>query len=222
MSWESSAVYYQLLNKKVNELFGNYTSCKCILNSIDFGVVEPLVKANDWKSIDEILSKEALNIEKAGADFIIVASNTAHLCYEAIVKVINIPLLHIADATGVAASDLGLKKVALLGTLYTMEKDFYKGFIHMNYDIEVIVPEDSHKIIINDIIFNELIKGQINNQSRQTILEIIEKQVSRGAEGIILGCTEIPLLISQNDIPIPVFDTTLLHVEMALEYALLA
>lgn len=220
MSLESSAVYYKLLNEKINTRLGGFSSCKCILNSVDFGIIEPMVRDDYWTTIDKILSNEACNIEKAGADFLIVASNTAHLSYEAIVNSITIPFIHISDATGNAIAQKGLKKVALLGTRYTMEKDFYRNFIFKNFGTEVIVPEKDDRLVVNDIIFNELIKGKIYDNSRIKMLEIIKNLTLSGAEGVILGCTEIPLLISQNDVEIPVFDTTLLHVEMAVDFAL--
>lgn len=220
MAWESSAVYYRLLNQKINEKLGGFASCRCIMNSVEFSEIESLVRSDDWTSIDAILSKAAADTENAGADFLLVASNTAHLCYEAIVKNITIPFLHIAEATGNAIASRNLNKVALLGTKYTMEKDFYRSYIRGNYGIEVITPPSDQRLIINDIIFKELIQGEINNTSREIIISIINELQSQGAEGVILGCTEIPLLISQTDVSIPVFDTTLLHVEMAVELAL--
>ena len=220
MSWESTALYYELLNKNINKRHGGFSACKCIINSVNFGEIEPLARADDWKSIDAILAKEALNTEKAGADFLIVAANTAHLCYEAITRAISIPMLHIAEPTGLAISQKKLNKVALLGTRYTMEKDFYRTYIHKNFGVEVIVPDQEEILHINNIIFNELIKGKIEDISKEIMIEIISNMEKRGAQGAILGCTEIPLLISQDDVNIPVFDTTLLHVEMAVEMAL--
>ncbi len=220
MSWESTALYYELLNKTINKLNGGFAACKCIINSVNFEEIEPLARADDWKTIDGILAQEAFNIEKAGADFLIVAANTAHLCYEAITNAINIPMLHIAEPTGRAISKRNLKKVALLGTRYTMEKDFYRTYLYKNFGLEVLVPEPDEILKINDIIFKELIKGRIEEKSKEIMTGIISQLEKTGAQGAILGCTEIPLLISQKDVNIPVFDTTLLHVEMAVEMAL--
>lgn len=220
MSWESTALYYELLNKSINNRNGGYSACKCIINSVNFGDIEPLARADDWKTIDGILAKEAMKIEKAGADFLVVAANTAHLCYEAITNAISIPMLHIAEPTGRAIKDQKLQKVALLGTRYTMEKDFYRAYIYKNFGVEVIVPEHEEILHVNNIIFSELIKGKIEDFSKEIMIEIISNLEKRGAQGVILGCTEIPILISQKDVNIPVFDTTLLHVKMAVEMAL--
>lgn len=220
MGWESSALYYKLINKLVNKKLGGYSSCRCILNSVDFAEIEQLAATSNWEVIDKILSEAAINTQKAGAELLIVCSNTAHISYEAITASITIPFLHIAEPTGIAISNLGIKKVALLGTKYTMEKDFYRTYLYRNFDIEVITPDQNNRSVLNSIIFDELIHGEIKETSKKTLVNIINELVKYGAQGVILGCTEIPLLIGKDDLDLPIFDTTSLHAEMAVDLAL--
>jgi len=159
-------------------------------------------------------------LEAAGADFVVLCTNTMHLCNPAIIQNITIPFLHIAEATGSKIAEQGLKKVALLGTRFTMEKDFYKTYIFDQFGIEVIIPNETERQQIHDIIYGELVHGQIKNESRETFKKIIKNLEQQGAEGVILGCTEIPMLISDSDVNIPVFDTTTIHAEKAVEWAL--
>ena len=220
MSWESSAVYYNLINKKVNEILGRFHCAKSIMLTVEFDEIQRLQHIEDWKALDEIMVKSAKQLEAAGADFVILCTNTMHLCSPAIVKNISIPFLHIAEATGLKIAATGLKKVALLGTKFTMEKDFYKTYIFEKFGIEVIIPDESERNIIHNTIYTELVQGVIKDESRKKFRHIIDNLENRGAEGVILGCTEIPLLIKQNDVNIPVFDTTAIHAEKAVELAL--
>lgn len=220
MSWESSAVYYQLINKKVKEKLGGFHSCKSIMVTVDFAEIEALQHQDHWDELDKMMVESALQLEAAGADMVILCTNTMHLSSPAITKAISIPFLHIAEATGLVVSEQNLKKVALLGTKWTMEKDFYKKYLSDNFGIEVIVPPLTERDLIHRIIFDELVHGQIKAESRTIFKKIINQLITAGAEGIILGCTEIPLLISAKDASIPVFDTTAIHAEKAVEWAL--
>ncbi len=220
MSWESSAVYYDLINKKVREILGGFHSCKSIMVSVDFAEIEKLQHSDEWEKLDKIMAESAKQLEAAGADIVLLCTNTMHLCAPAILENISIPFLHIAEATGLEIEKKGLKKVALLGTKFTMEKDFYKQYISDNFGIEVIIPTKEEREIIHQIIYQELVHGKIKNESREIYKQIIGNLEERGAEGVILGCTEIPLLISETDVNIPTFDTTTIHAEKAVEWAL--
>jgi len=220
MSWESSKVYYELINKKVNDCLGGFHSCDCIMHSVDFAVIEKLQHEDSWEELNKIMADSAQRLERAGAEFIVLCTNTMHLCSEAIVKSISIPFLHIAEATGLEIVKRDMKKVALLGTRFTMEKDFYKEVLKTKYGIEVIVPDESEREVIHNIIYKELVHGQIKDESRKNFQIIINRLASEGAEGAILGCTEIPLLISDKDVKIPTFDTTTIHAEKAVEWVI--
>lgn len=220
MSWESSAVYYNLINKKVQKILGGFHCAKSIMVTVEFAEIQRLQHAEDWKALDELMVRSAKQLETAGADFIILCTNTMHLCSPAIIRNISIPFFHIAEATGLKIAATGLKKVALLGTKFTMEKDFYKTYIYKNFGIEVIIPAENERDVIHQTIYTELVQGVIKDESRMKFQEIIENLEKRGAEGVILGCTEIPLLIKQKDVKIPVFDTTAIHAEKAVELAL--
>ncbi len=220
MSWESSAVYYRIINSKVKEILGGYHCAKSVLLTVDFDLIQKLQFEENWAELDKVMVKAAKQLENAGADFIILCTNTMHLCSPAIVKNITIPFLHIAEATGTRISELGLKKVALLGTRFTMEKDFYKTYLIEHFGIQVITPDKSERDFINGTIYNELVHGLIKTESREKFKKIIKELEKQGAEGVILGCTEIPLLISKNDVEIPVLDTTQIHAEKAVSKAL--
>jgi aspartate racemase len=220
MSWESSAVYYNIINKKVHEILGGFHCAKSIMVTVEFDEIQRLQHFEDWKALDEIMVKAAKTLETAGADFVILCTNTMHLCSPAIIKNISIPFLHIAEATGLKIAATGLKKVALLGTKFTMEKDFYKTYIFEKFGIEVIIPAESEREVIHQTIYTELVQGVIKDESRLKFQKIIENLEKQGAEGVILGCTEIPLLVKQNNVKIPVFDTTAIHAEKAVELAL--
>ncbi len=220
MSWESSQVYYEIINKKVKEALGGYHSCKNVMVSVDFAEIEELQHKNDWSALDKLMTNSAQALAAAGADLVILCTNTMHLCSEAIKAGIDIPFLHIADATGQEITSRNIKKVALLGTKFTMEKDFYKDILQKEYGIEVIIPPPEEREKVHHIIYNELVHGKINKASKIIYQRIIKSLEKQGAQGVILGCTEIPLLISKEDVDIAVFDTTKIHAEKAVEWAL--
>ena len=220
MSWESSLEYYRIVNETVKEKLGGLHSCKCLMYSVDFGVIEALQHQNKWDELTKLMIEAAQNLKHGGADFIVICTNTMHKMAPEIETATGLNVLHIANVTGAAISKDQIQKVGLLGTRFTMEGDFYKKRLKDNYDIEVIIPEDTDRQIIHDIIYNELCLGVIKDDSRQKYIDIINKLCANGAEGIILGCTEIPLLIKQSDVLIPVYDTTKIHAESAVEFAL--
>ena len=220
MSWESSLEYYRIVNETVKEKLGGLHSCKCLMYSVDFGVIEALQHQNKWDELTKLMIEASQNLKHGGADFIVICTNTMHKMAPEIEHATGLNVLHIADVTGAAISKNQIQKVGLLGTRFTMEGDFYKKRLKDNYDIEVIIPEDADRQIIHDIIYNELCLGLIKDDSRQKYIDIINKLCANGAEGIILGCTEIPLLIKQSDVLIPVYDTTKIHAESAVDFAL--
>ncbi len=219
MSWESTALYYELLNKKVKESLGGFHSAKCILNSVDFAEIEHLQHIDDWTGLNKIMEHSAKQLENAGADLIILCTNTMHLCSDAIIKNTSIPFLHIAEVTAKKIVNQGLKKVALLGTKFTMEKDFYKNAL-LQEGIETIIPDADDRDTIHRIIYDELVLGYINEDSKKKIQQIIKDLASQGAQGVVLGCTEIPMIIKSEDVDIPIFDTTTIHAESAVDLAL--
>lgn len=220
MSWESSLTYYKLLNESIRDQLGGFHSCKCLMYSVDFSYIEELQHEGKWEKLTEIMISIAGKLENAGAEVLIIATNTMHLMAPEVERSIRIPLIHIADATGFQIQKQHLKKVGLLGTRFTMEKDFYKKRLSEKYGIEVVTPDSEDMEIVHHIIYEELVKGKIEEQSKLKYLAIIEKLANRGAQGIILGCTEIPLLIKQKDCSIPLFDTTTIHAERAVEFAI--
>jgi len=220
MSWESSAIYYSCMNKVVRRELGGFHSAKTLMLSVDFAEVEHLQHKGDWKALDQMMADAALQLEKGGADLVLLCTNTMHLCTPAIEASINIPFYHIAEAAGQAIAEQGLKKVGLLGTRFTMEKDFYKQKLLQDFGIEVITPDPEEMDVVHEIIYGELVHGVIEEESREKYKAIIASLEARGAEGVVLGCTEIPLLISDEDVNIPTFDTTTLHAEGAVTWAL--
>ncbi|MEM1134852.1 MAG: aspartate/glutamate racemase family protein [Bacteroidota bacterium] len=220
MSWESSKMYYELLNRRVKELLGGAHSCRSIMVSVDFAEIERLTFENKWAEIGNMMATCAKQLEEGGADVILLCTNTIHLVSDAIVQNANIPFLHIAKATGEAIKRNRLRKVALLGTKFTMEKYFYTKVLKEKYDIEVLIPSNEERQIIHDIIYKELVLGQFKESSKEQCKEIIKKLQYRGAEGIILGCTELPLLVSDADTSIPLFDTGKIHAYKAVDWAL--
>lgn len=219
MSWESTSLYYKSINEYISRKMGGLSSAECILYSVDFNKISSLQKSGDWKKCGEILGNIAKRLETAGADFIIICTNTMHKIVPEIKTYINIPIIHIAESACKRIEQAGIKNIGLLGTKYTMKEDFYKKTLNEN-GLNVIIPDDNDIEYINNVIFDELCCGEIRQQSKEKFIEIIEKLKSRGAEGIILACTEIVMLISQKDIDIKVFDTTAIHAETAAEYAL--
>ncbi len=220
MSWESTELYYRLINETVKSKLGGLHSAKVILHSVDFAEIEKLQHIGDWDKTAEILAKAAQGLEKAGADFIVICTNTMHLVVPQIEAGINIPILHIADATAEEIIKNGIKKVGLLATAFTMEKDFYKERLEKNYNLEVITPNAKDRKLIHQIIYTELCLGTINEGSRTKYLLIMNKLMQQGAEAIILGCTEIALLVKPEDTVIKLFDTTTIHGLKVVEYAL--
>ncbi|HBE76261.1 MAG TPA: aspartate racemase [Firmicutes bacterium] len=219
MSWESTALYYQFINEAIKERRGGFHSAKSILYSVDFEEIESCQRNGDWNQAGEILNNAAHGLEKAGADFIIICTNTMHKVFDDIRKDLQIPVLHIADATAEEIQSRKIKKVGLLGTQYTMEQDFYKARLHQN-GIEVLVPPVNDRKKINEVIYQELCLGKVRSVSKQEYQRIIHELQFQGAEGIVLGCTEIGLLIKQTDAKVPLFDTTYIHAMKAVEYAL--
>ena len=219
MSWESTQTYYQIINEAVKSKLGGLHSAELVLVSVDFQKIEACQSAGDWQQSAELLTEAALRLERAGADFIIICTNTMHKVVPMLENKIKLPIVHIADATADALNDKHIKKAALLGTKYTLREDFYKQRLIEN-GIEVIIPQDEDIEVINDIIFNELCLGIIHDSSRKIFQQIIMKLYEQGAEGLILGCTEIGLLIDQSDAPMPVFDTTLIHALEAVSLAI--
>lgn len=219
MSWESSDVYYQQLNRQIQQRCGGLHSAKVILNSVNFHDIEILQRESRWEEAGQYLSHVALQLEQAGADVIALCTNTMHKVAVQIENAIERPFLHIADATIQAIQKQKLNKVALLGTAFTMQQDFYKGRL-LAQGIEVLVPNENDQKIVHGVIYQELCHGQILESSKQNYLEIIQDLKHQGAAGIILGCTEIGLLIQQKDVDLPVFDTTQIHVNALVDFAL--
>ncbi len=212
MSFESTVSYYQLINEKVKEILGGLHSAKILLYSVNFAEIEEYQAKGDWYKSAEVLSQIALKLQNAGADFIAICTNTMHKVAPQIEDKINIPIIHIAQATASAIKEKKLEKVALLGTKYTMTQDFYKQKL-IDAGIEVLIPNEEDINVVNDIIYKELCLGQINEASKNKYLDIIGKLENMGAQGVILGCTEIGLLVSQKDTNLPVFDTAYIHAE---------
>ena len=220
MSWQSTVTYYQKINQEIAKRKGGLHSARIIMESVDFAPIAQLQAEDAWQEMSEQLTEAALNIQKAGADCLLICTNTMHLVAPQIQQHIDIPLLHIADATGKQLQRDSVKKVALLGTAFTMQKPFYKERLTERFDIEVIVPSPSQQDIVHRVIYEELCLGNINPDSKQTYLEIASELTARGAQGIILGCTEIGLLLQQQDSTLPLYDTVALHADAAVEFAL--
>ncbi|HDX9657313.1 TPA: aspartate/glutamate racemase family protein [Bacillus toyonensis] len=219
MSWESTSEYYRIINEEIKERLGGLHSAKCMIYSVDFEEIERFQSNGDWNGAGEVLGNAAYSLQKGGADFIIICTNTMHKVIEKIKENIHIPVLHIADATAKEIKRKDIQKVGLLGTKYTMEQDFYKLRIEENH-IKVMVPSKKDREKINEVIYTELCLGKITSQSREYYKRVIEELVQEGAQGIILGCTEIGILIKQEDVSIPIFDTTHIHAVEAVNFAL--
>ena len=220
MSWESTETYYREINEGIKHNLGGLHSAKICLYSVDFDEIEKLQHADDWDAAAMVLADGARKIEAGGADFLIICTNTMHRVASEIEQAISIPLLHIADATALKLKDDNITRVGLLGTRFTMEHNFYKSRITELFGIEVLVPEPDERTLLHAIIYDELCLGKIENTSRQQCLEIISRLFARGAQAVILGCTEIALLISQDHTNIPLYDTTVIHANQAVSYAL--
>ncbi|AKN30875.1 aspartate racemase [Clostridium carboxidivorans P7] len=220
MSFESSLDYYKIINETTQLKLGGLHSAECLMYSVDFERIEVLQHENKWEELTDIMVNIAKKLKDAGADFIVICTNTMHKMANAIENRVGIKVLHIAEATGEKVIDNGLKKVALLGTIFTMKQDFYKKVLKEKFNIDVIIPNEADSEIVHEIIYTELCKGIINESSKEKYKKIIKNLELNGAEGVILGCTEIPLLIKQEDVDIPVFDTTTIHAVSAVEFAL--
>lgn len=220
LSWESTAEYYRLLNRLAKEKRGGFSQAKCILYSVDLAEILELQEKNDWGQIGSILSDAAKSLEKAGSDFLLLCTNTMHRVADDIQKAVAIPLLHIADETGKCLLANDMKKVGFLGTTFTMEQDFYLGRLRDKFGLELLTPEKDDRQRVSRIIYEELCTGTISDESKGFYREVINKLVERGAQGIVLGCTEITLLIKQQDSPVPIFDTTFIHAKAASDRAL--
>jgi len=220
MSWESSIEYYRIINQKVREKLGGTHSAKCVMVSVDFAEIEILQHEGLWQEATQMLIDAAIHLEAAGADFIVLCTNTMHKMAEEIQKNTSIPFLHIADATAQKVSSSGISIIGLLGTRFTMEEDFYKGRLLRNFNLNVVVPDENDRKMIHHVIYDELVKGVIRPESKREFLKVIEKLILEGAHGVILGCTEIGLLVKEGDCRVPVFDTTRIHAEAAVAFAL--
>ena len=220
MSWESTASYYQALNTLVKERLGGLHSARIVLYSVDFHEIEALQTAGRWNEAGARLASAAVSLRAAGADFLMLCTNTMHKVAPAIEAAVDIPLLHIADPTAQAVKQAGIVRVGLLGTRFTMEEDFYRGRLEQGHGLQVLIPNAADRTRGHEIIYDELCLGQLREASRQAYREIIRRLVADGAQGIILGCTEIALLVACEDSPVPVFDTTVLHARSAVEFAL--
>ncbi|WP_343550642.1 aspartate/glutamate racemase family protein [Pantoea sp.] len=219
MSWESTALYYRIINEQVKQQLGGLHSARSLMYSVDFHEIEKLQAAGEWQKAGEILAQAAISLEKGGADFIVLSTNTMHKVAQQMTDAVSIPLLHIADATASRIHQAGVKKVGLLATAFTMEQDFYKGRLEKS-GLKVLVPDASGRKVVHEVIYQELCLGVIREESRAQYREIIAALVEQGAEAIILGCTEITLLVKPEDASVPLFDTTLIHAEDAVKLAL--
>ncbi len=219
MSWESTLTYYREINEGVKKALGSLHSAKIAMVSVDFDPLERLLRAGDWQGIAKILSEDAKNIKSAGADFLLICTNTMHKAAPEIQEAVQIPLLHIADATAKVLVDEGIKSVGLLGTAFVMEQDFYRGRLSHAHGLNVLVPNENDRKIVHDTIFQELCLGKIKSDSKAHYLRIIETLADQGAEAVILGCTEIGLLVNQSDTRVRLLDTTVIHAQQAVELA---
>lgn len=221
MSWESSLVYYQLINRGIRDRLGSLRSARLLLDSLDFEEIAILQRHGEWSRAGELLAASARRLQAGGADCIVLATNTMHKVADAIVAATPLPFLHIADAAGTAIRHAGMTRVLLLGTAFTMEQDFYRGRLQDRFDIECITPATERRQQVHRIIYDELCTGIVNEASRTLLTETIAEGAARGATGAILGCTELTLLVHANNCPIPLFDTTALHAAAAVDFALL-
>jgi aspartate racemase len=220
MTWHSTVDYYRLINEGVHERLGGSHSAEIVMLSVDFEPVERMQDRGDWTAMGRLMAGAAKTLESAGAEGLVLCTNTMHRLADDIAAAVRVPLLHIADATAAAVKRAGIGTVGLLGTRYTMELDFYRGRLEKEHGLEVLIPDEPGRTAVHDIIYTELAQGTIREESRRAYVEVIEALRRRGAGGVILGCTEIPLLVKEKDSPVPVFDTTALHAAAAVEFAL--
>ncbi|MFT6103274.1 MAG: aspartate racemase [Candidatus Endobugula sp.] len=220
MSWESTLGYYQKINEGIRRSLGGLHSAKIAMYSVNFDPIEKLQHQGDWEGTAKILADAAKKVELAGADVLLICTNTMHKVAPQIEHAINIPILHIADATAEALIEQGIKHVGLLGTAFTMEQDFYKGRLRDKYDINVYIPNDDDRKIVHDVIYQEVCLGKVTEESKAEYLRIIDALAKQGAEAVILGCTEIGMLVKQSDTTVTLVDTTAIHAEKAVAYAI--
>ncbi len=220
MSWESSAQYYRIINEQVRSRLGGLHSARCLMWSFDFAEVEALQHPDGWSQATALMIEAAQRLERGGADFVLICTNTMHLMADEVQAAIDRPLLHIVDPTAERIRTAGFRRVGLLGTAFTMEQAFYKGRLEDRHGLEVLVPDEEDRGRVHRVIYDELVKGRVNAASRHAYREVIERLVERGAEAVILGCTEIMLLVRAEDSPVPLFDTTVIHAEAAVDRAL--
>lgn len=220
LSWESSVEYYRIINQETQKRLGGVHSAPCLMYSFDFGEIEALQAAGDWAAASARMVEAARKLQLAGADCLVICSNTMHLMADAVEAAAGIPLIHIADATAAPILARGMRRVGLLGTRFTMEEDFYRGRLVERFGLEVLTPDVGGRAIVHDIIYEELVRGQIRAESRRSYQEVIDDLRDAGAQAVILGCTEIGLLIKPEDSPLPAFDTTELHALAAVDWAL--
>ncbi len=220
MSWESTATYYRVLNEGIKSALGGFHSARIAMVSVDFDEIEKLQQAGDWEQMAQLLAAAAKSVESAGADFLLICTNTMHKVSPQIEQAISIPLLHIADATAEQLLRDQITCVGLLGTQFTMEQDFYKRRLSEKFGIEVVIPDAVDRKLVHEVIYDELCMGKIEDSSRSSYVKIIHKLKQRGAEAVILGCTEIALLVQQAHTPVPLYDTTEIHAQQAIRYAL--
>jgi aspartate racemase len=219
MSWQSTIEYYRILNEEVASRLGGLHSAKLVLYSVDFDEIAEMQRGGDWDAAGRVLAEAAHGLERAGADMVLICANTMHIVADAVQRAVRIPLVHLADVTAARVRRAGLTRVGLLGTRYTMEKDFLKDRL-TSHDLTVLVPEAEDREDVHRIIYEELCRGIITEESRRRVKDVAERLAARGAEGILLGCTELPLLIRPGDLSVPEFDTTRIHAEAAVEMAL--
>jgi aspartate racemase len=220
MSWESSAEYYRIVNERVRDRLGGLHSARCLMWSFDFAEIEALQHDGRWDEATALIVAAARRLERGGADFIVICTNTMHRMADAVQAAIDLPLLHIADPTAERIRAAGLRRVGLLGTAFTMEQDFYKGRLVARHGLDVLVPDGDDRALVHQIIYDELVQGRVEAPSREAYRGVIARLVAQGAEAIILGCTEIMLLVRPEDSTVPLFDTTAIHAEAAVALAL--
>ncbi|SIT44077.1 putative racemase [Paraburkholderia ribeironis] len=220
MSWESSTEYYKLINRYAKARLGGHHNARSLMLTVDFAPIEAHQRAGDWTALGQQMADAARQLERGGADLVMLATNTMHRVYEAIEQAIAVPFLHIADPTGHALRAAGVERVGLLGTRYTMEQTFYTGRLRERYGLEALVPDEAQRADVHRIIYDELCHGHVNDASRALYQDVIGTLATRGAQAVILGCTEITLLIKPEDSVLPVFDTTALHAQAAVEWAI--
>jgi aspartate racemase len=220
MSWESTADYYRLINQEIHARLGGFHSAKCAIISVDFADIETLQREGRWDEAAACMAEAACQLERAGAEFIILCTNTMHKSADFITQAVSIPFIHIADPTAEAIQVQGIKTVGLLGTRFTMLEDFYRGRLAERFGLKVLIPDEGEVDTVHRIIYDELVQGVVRPESRQAYREVIQHLVAKGAQGIILGCTEIGLLIHPADSPVPIFDTTQLHAQAAVDFSL--